>query len=186
MGKSPAIISCGSPPIVHAPLPSSSSLRGRFGNCRGRAGGDGNGGKVKSLSVISSETVLRRGSRSGTFAISQSRYSSGNALRSWPLYLPNGISILPTGVTTCSHDSEVGLRSQASLKRNMQAKSNHKTLAHELFLAMNGRATQQRRINPASAPFMGRCYVARRLIAGWRNETTCDEVYESSVVRFSL
>lgn len=123
MGKSPAIISCGSPPIVHAPLPSPSSLRGRFGSCGGREDGDANGGSVKSLSVISSVTALRKGSRSGMLAISQSRYASGKALRSWPLYLPNGISILPTCVTRCGHHSEGGLRGQASLNRNIHSHS---------------------------------------------------------------
>ena len=64
-------------------------------------------------------------------------------------------------------------------------KSVHTTLVHALVPAINGRATEPRRMNPASAPFMGRRYVARRFIAGGKNKTTGDEVYESSVVRFS-
>ena len=34
--------------------------------------------------------------------------------------------------------------------------------------AMNGRAAEPRRMNPAEAPLMGRSYVAWRLIAGWQ------------------
>ncbi len=120
-GKSPAIISCGSPPIVHVPLASSSSVRDRFARCGGRGDGDANGGRGKSRSVTSSATALRKGSRSGMLAISHRRYSSGTALISWSLYLPKGMRISSTSVTTCGHSTDVDGRGQVCRGGNIRS-----------------------------------------------------------------